>query len=603
MPGAIEQQNILAGTSGAVNERNPLMTTQPQRLRDNLGKLKVSEGQNLFEADFEYGPQPMRWEQYTSGGATITATSNIGGVVMSVTAANGDVAIRQTRPYIRYQPGKTIFMSTGFVFGAPYVNQRQRVGFFDDANGCFFEQGDPTSTNPTGMNVVYRSDVQSVPFDIKIPLNQWTDTYQIAQSINWNRINMLYIEYAWYGAGLLRWGVVINGEPYVLHQIGIGNLPNQVTPWSRTGNLPVRYELRNVGASTASSMSHFGVSVLAEGKIDTQRGFTYGYGMAPGTPTRTVNATTTRYPVLSVRYRTMGTMEYGVDTAYSGANGTLPTGGASLGAITQGATSTTVPVASGTPWVPNAYAGKYVWFRGNTLAISAISGSGSLVTVTAAGHNLTTGRFVTIAGVSTTTAYNGTYQVTVTSSSQFTYVSTTTGTGGTGSATVTLGQGPIGRIISNTPNSLTVVDNVTGGPVPILNGTPTNYIIGLINRGQILPATLQIYASANATIELIASTFSSPVALTSPTFETAYKLGSLNSFAERDVSASALTGGEVVYNAPLPPGALQTYDLTQFFPLFNNVQGNQPDLLTVAITTGSSASNVGASLIAQEAMS
>ena len=128
------------------------------RLRDNIGRLEVSEVQNLFEADFEYSAQPMRWEQYIVGGALITPQSNLGGVILSVTGAAGDCAIRQTRPYIRYQPGKTTYMASGMLFGQAYTNQRQRLGFFDDANGVFFEQGDPTATNPTGMAVVYRTD-------------------------------------------------------------------------------------------------------------------------------------------------------------------------------------------------------------------------------------------------------------------------------------------------------------------------------------------------------------------------------------------------------------------------------------------------------------
>jgi len=33
----------------------------PQRLRDVVGKLKVSQSQNIYDADFEYGVQPLRW--------------------------------------------------------------------------------------------------------------------------------------------------------------------------------------------------------------------------------------------------------------------------------------------------------------------------------------------------------------------------------------------------------------------------------------------------------------------------------------------------------------------------------------------------------------
>ena len=586
---------------------NKFLNTQdsaaPQRLRDNVGKIKVSESQNLFEADFEYSGQPMRWENYTVGGATITPISNQGGVQLSVTAASGDLAIRQTRPYIRYQPGKTIYMATGHLFGPPYTNNRQRVGFFDDANGMFLEMGDPTATNPTGMAVVYRSDTgtNGVQEYRTLAVN-WSDPNQVVASINWNIIQMFWMEYAWYGAGLLRWGVTIGGEPYTLHQVGIANLPSQIVAWSRTGNLPVRYENRNVGATTANSFYHWGVSVLAEGKIDNQRGFTYGYGTAP---TR-APASATRYPLLSIRYRNMGTLEYGVDTAYSGSNGTLPTGGAAITGVSQTATQTVVTCSSAT-WTPSQWVNKYFFSRAATQGLTSITAStGSAVVDTTGTNYMLTGRYVTISGATGNTTVNGVFLVSAASSSGFTITGAGITTGAvTGTPVMTSGQGPIGRIIANTANTLTVVDNISSTttttlPMLIPPSNSGNYIIGLIDRGQILPQTLSIYSSANCTLELISSTFSSPVQLTGASFATAYSLGSLNSFAERDISATALVGGEVVYNTPLPAGGLQTFDLTPFFPLYNIVQGNQPDVLTVAIT---GSATVGASIIGQEAMS
>ena len=586
---------------------NKFLNTQdsaaPQRLRDNVGKIKVSESQNLFEADFEYSGQPMRWENYTVGGATITPISNQGGVQLSVTAASGDLAIRQTRPYIRYQPGKTIYMATGHLFGPPYTNNRQRVGFFDDANGMFLEMGDPTATNPTGMAVVYRSDTgtNGVQEYRTLAVN-WSDPNQVVASINWNIIQMFWMEYAWYGAGLLRWGVTIGGEPYTLHQVGIANLPSQIVAWSRTGNLPVRYENRNVGATTANSFYHWGVSVLAEGKIDDQRGFTYGYGTAP---TR-APASATRYPLLSIRYRNMGTLEYGVDTAYSGSNGTLPTGGAAITGVSQTATQTVVTCSSAT-WTPSQWVNKYFFSRAATQGLTSITAStGSAVVVTTGTNYMLNGRYVTISGATGNTTVNGVFLVSAASSSGFTITGAGITTGAvTGTPVMTSGQGPIGRIIANTANTLTVVDNISSTttttlPMLIPPSNSGNYIIGLIDRGQILPQTLSIYSSANCTLELISSTFSSPVQLTGASFATAYSLGSLNSFAERDISATALVGGEVVYNTPLPAGGLQTFDLTPFFPLYNIVQGNQPDVLTVAIT---GSATVGASIIGQEAMS
>ena len=79
-----------------------------------------------------------------------------------------------------------------------------------------------------------------------------------------------------------------------------------------------------------------------EGGIDPQRGFTYSYGMALGTPRRTVAAATNRFPVLSVRMRNMGTSEYTQASS----------------AITAG--TTTSLTATGTPWTVNQWRGRAV---------------------------------------------------------------------------------------------------------------------------------------------------------------------------------------------------------------------------------------------------
>ena len=140
-----------------------------------------------------------------------------------------------------------------------------------------------------------------------------------------------------------------------------------------------------------------------------------------------------------------------------------------------------------------------------------------------------------------------------------------------------------------------------------------------------------ISANSAAIIELITSTTNSPITLTGQTWftlaNTAYTLNTANgsaanvqqalmpgannsglgsnySFAERDVSATAVVGGEVVFAFLSPAGGsgLQQIDLSYFFPLYNTVAGGAPDILTVAATTATTTS-VGVHIIAQEAMS
>lgn len=497
----------------------------PPRMNDVVGRVKTSRHQNVYEADFEYGLQPLRWEGLTVGGGALLHLPQQGGVRLSVTTANGDVCIRQSRPYHRYQPGKTMFMASAVLMDPAVTNNRQRVGFFDDSNGIFFEQADPDNTidpvtqrprNPSGMHCVIRSDISGTVTDTRIALQDWNGDLNIIRSLNWDRIQMIFIEYAWYGAGALRWGVMIDGEPHILHQIGIGNRLSQTVPWARTGNLPVRYETRNIaGTAQSSTMIHYGVSVMVEGGVDDQRGFTYSYGMALGTPVRTVAAATNRFPVLSIRMRVMGTQEFTQASS----------------AITAG--TTTSLTVTGTPWTANQWQGRFVNYF--------------------------------VAGVS--------------------YVA---------------------RITSNTTSALTIADVVTGGPVAVAPVAGQPYTIGLINRGQLLPKRLAMTSTALAQCEVFFSTPTSPIVLTGASFVAMNTLGSANSFAERDVSATSFTGGERVKKFPLPAGGsgLQILELNDLFPLYNTIRGALPDIMTLAITTrAGTPADVGADFDAQEAMS
>lgn len=499
-----EMQRGMLG--GAYSDLSP-------RFRDVVGRQKISRHQNIYDADFEYNKQPLRWEEFTTTGGSVTHMPGLGGVKMSLTSASGAITIRQSRPYHRYQPGKTMFMATALNFGSTNANQVQRVGIMDDSNGVFFEQSTATTANPSGIYVVVRSDAPGIVTDTRVGLDAWNGNAQAIASLDWSRIQMIWIEYAWYGAGAVRWGVFVDGEPYIVHQIGFGNRASQTSPWSRTGNLPVRYEQRNTGASTANDMYHYGVSVMIEGGIDDQRGFTYSYGMAPASPRRAVTAGSTRYPVLSIRPRVMGTSEYTQASS----------------AITAG--TTTTMTATGTPWTVNQWQGRMVHFPALNL---------------------------------------------------------------------------VARITSNTTSVLTFENIVTGLALSSAPTAASNYTIGLIDRGQLLPKRLMLSSDALCVVELIASTPTSPVTLTSPSFVALSTLGSPNSFAERDISATGLTGGEVVFAFTAPAGGsgLQDIDLSYFFPILNTIQGATPDVLTVAITTQSgTAANVGAHLICQEAMS
>lgn len=481
---------------------------------DVFGRLKTTQHQNIYDADFEYGPQLLRWESFTAGSGTITHLPSTGGVRMRLTTASGDITVRQSRPYHRYQPGKAMFMASAVTFGTALANQVNRVGFFDDSNGCFFEQNGTVSVaNPSGMCVVVRSDAGGTITETRVTLDQWNGDATSRASIDWNRIQMLWIEYAWYGAGTVRFGVTINGKQILLHALPFGNRSGQTVAWARTGNLPVRYEQRNTGTTTAQNdMVHYGVSVLVEGGADDQRGFTYAYGNPQTAPRRSVAASASRFPVVSYRGRPMGTQEYTQATA----------------ACTAG---TTTSLTAGTAaWTVDQWKGRFVNY--------------------------------TVAG-----ALN------------------------------------VARITSNTATVLTLADVITGGALTTAPVAGQNYTIGLINRGQMLPRRLQVTSDQPVYVEIFVSSPTLPVNLTGANFLT--NSAAPNSFAQIDSSSTAFTlSGECVYSIFVPANNPVDQQIDNLFPLVNTIRGNNPDILTVAVSNpGATTANVSIQIIGQEAMS
>lgn len=740
MPNVIYDAGTPGFNNGLSNSGGPLAVkglanaqfiVNDPRVRDVSGRQKVSQHQNIYDADFEYGLQPLRWESFTTGSATITHLPGLGGVQMQVSAA-GDIAIRQSRPYQRYQPGKSLYVASNVNFGGPASGQVQRVGIFDDGNGVFFEQAEAGGTlNPAGMFVVVRSDSQGtvggLPIDTRIPLNQWNGDQSLIKTLDWTRVQMVWMEFAWYGAGTIRFGILLNGEPYILHQIGVGNKLGQQLPWSRTGNLPVRYEMRNLFNATTTTFRHFGVSVLLEGSNDPQRGFTYSYGMNLGAPTVQVNANKIRQPIMSFRMRNMGQTTVAAGgaltastfqsmtgsgagaasylgravtyksligttvSAVAAVTGTL-TGSTTLGnnlltvtagtSIYIGSTATVgtslpaSPIITGQVSGTTGGAGVYTLSTNTTTAGTVTGFTSSAYTITFTGaHNLVVGDVITLSGF-TTAAANGVFPVVavidptnvvinlgygvtgaivvgsgvvtcqytarivrsvlnnstfsdpVKGFAQFT-TDTTTGT------TLNVTSLVAGRLVNGmtlvaaTASLGTITAQLTGDPggvgtytidtswaggagtaygvfpmanVPQLTAAST-YQIGLVDRGQLLPQTLLISSSSVCIVELIASTPTNPVGLSGATFVSLVGLGSPNSFAERDVSATSMSGGEVVYSFTSPTAGLQQLDLSNFFPVLTNIKGNVPDILTVAVTALSAVTGVGVNVICQEAMS
>jgi len=113
----------------------------------------------------------------------------------------------------------------------------------------------------------------------------------------------------------------------------------------------------------------------------------------------------------------------------------------------------------------------------STVTITDIEPTSGITTITAPGHNLTSGQFVVISGSNSTPTINGTFPVIVSDVNTFTIQTTITGAGNAGSFTSPQ-QFLIGvDSIATASNLSTALKSLTGVIFNATNGTPATNIV------------------------------------------------------------------------------------------------------------------------------
>jgi hypothetical protein len=90
--------------------------------------------------------------------------------------------------------------------------------------------------------------------DLKVPSSGWSidkvdGTGPSGYVINLNKIQMIYIDYQWYGAGYIRFGMRAKvGEVYYCHKFLHNNFLTEA--FQRSGNIPARFEVNTIPTRT-----------------------------------------------------------------------------------------------------------------------------------------------------------------------------------------------------------------------------------------------------------------------------------------------------------------------------------------------------------------
>ena len=230
---------------------------------DAFGRLRTSTPYTLFDSQNRYSIDPQ-FSTSTTGSGAATHLANESSVNMAVSTTSGDEVVRQTFRVFPYQPGKSLLLLATFKMDAAKTNLRQRVGYFNAANGVFLEQG------ANGITFVLRTSTSGSVSDARyVAKASWNGdkldgTGASGITLDLTKTQILFMDFEWLGVGSVRCGFVVNGQFIVAHTFHNSNI--QTAVYMTTAILPVRYEITNTGTvASSSAMKQICSSVMSEG--------------------------------------------------------------------------------------------------------------------------------------------------------------------------------------------------------------------------------------------------------------------------------------------------------------------------------------------------
>ena len=186
-----------------------------------------------------------------------------------------------------------------FVMEPAKENLRQRIGYFGAQNGLFLEQ------DGTDVYFVKRSYITGSVVETKVAQANWNidvmdGTGPSLKTLDLSKAQILFCDIEWLGVGSVRMGFVIDGQFIHCHSF---HHANEITStYITTASLPLRYEIKNTGATANNStLKQICSSVISEGGYELR-----GSQQAIATPVNApVNLAVagTFYPIVSLRLK------------------------------------------------------------------------------------------------------------------------------------------------------------------------------------------------------------------------------------------------------------------------------------------------------------
>lgn len=263
------KNKILGGSDsteiGNVGDKLKVSSSATGGAIDAFGRQRFSEPSVIFDSYFVETDRSMLFSRKEIGTAAISRNTTERCMDMIV-SASGDKAIQQTKTYMHYVPGQSLVPLQTVVMAASQTNLRQRIGYFDDDNGLFFEQ------ISSGIRICERDNGSGSVVDTYVDQANWNldkldGTGESGVTLDTTKDNIYVIDFQWLGAGKVRFGLGIDGGYIYFHENDHAN--KNTRSYMATGNLPIRQEIEALGVITGTpKLKVFCISVMTEGGFD-----------------------------------------------------------------------------------------------------------------------------------------------------------------------------------------------------------------------------------------------------------------------------------------------------------------------------------------------
>lgn len=271
---------------------------------DAFGRLRVSNPFTIFDSQHRYQIND-KWNYQTTTGGSYTHDTNGSLVNMKTSLASGAQVIAETRRVMPYQPGKSLLVYSTFTMSSAQNNLRQRIGYFGEQNGIYFE------IDGTSVSFVRRSYVSGSVAETRATRNDPTSDWNLDNLdgngpsgynlSDYSSSLIFFIEIEWLGVGDVRVGFVFNGAYvpcHVFRHTPVGGSPISGT-YMTTACLPLRVEITNKGPIVSSgNLKQICNSVISEGGYE---GFSRRYNVDLGTNPKNLTNADQLYPIISLR--------------------------------------------------------------------------------------------------------------------------------------------------------------------------------------------------------------------------------------------------------------------------------------------------------------